>query len=175
MLWYPNTQHISSRHAQYINRSQLLITDLEPTEDNTLRRLCSAMLINPFTSSFLTLHPSLPICHLKLVNDTPPSSSSLISSPWLLPATLSQILFQFIFFPFMPFNTKGFYSIQRCLYTEWLQACQVKYVCAHFLSYNMRVTCGLLYINILIYPLKYPYAIQYVLGNWTLKLELKSI
>ena len=37
MLWWPNSQYVSPRHVQYINRSQLLITDLQPAEDGDPR------------------------------------------------------------------------------------------------------------------------------------------
>lgn len=82
MLWWPNSQYVSPRHVQYINRSQLLITDLQPAEDDTRRRVCSAMLMNPSApasrlpsvsanlsshtfSCHPSVHPSIPlIVHL---------------------------------------------------------------------------------------------------------------
>lgn len=60
----PNSQYISPVQVQYINRSQVLITDLQPAKDDTCHRVCTAMLMNPFASSPRAFHQSLPTCHL---------------------------------------------------------------------------------------------------------------
>lgn len=108
MLWRPNTLYISSRHVQYINRSQLLITDLQPAEDDTRRRLCSAMLMTLSASSPLAFHPSLPACHLTPFPVITPSvtPSTLVVHLFLSFACRSLPLsFPSIFLAFLPCAT----------------------------------------------------------------------
>lgn len=93
MWWRPNSQSIPSRHVDNINSSQLLITDLQPAEDDTCRRVGSAMLNNPSAPRRASHHPSLPTCHLTplpvISSPIHPSPSSFIFSSQFLTATLS--------------------------------------------------------------------------------------
>lgn len=141
MLWRPNTQYISSRHVQYINRSQLLITDLQPAEDDTRRRLCSATLMNPSASSPLAFHPSLPACHLTpfpviapvrpsfhprrssfLLNFCPPLSPSVISIHLSCLPTLRHA---------SQGTTEGFSSYCGLVYAHVIPSSASDQVCAH--------------------------------------------
>lgn len=170
MLWRPNTQYISSRHVQYINRSQLLITDLQPAGDDTRRRLCSAMLMNPSASSPLAFHPSLPACHLTPFPVIAPRPSLLPPSSFIfpsqfLPAALSLRHFHPSFLPSYPAPRESGHNggiqllLWACLHARDSFKRVGSNVRAHSVPYNMRGTkredvgeCCLLHIHVLIDP-----------------------